>query len=228
LLSRGRADEARERAAQTIDIARRNNWVLDIALDTLTLGRAHLTLALQNLANGASAVSASSDARTGAIRLDEAVEGLRASGANHHLARGLLSRAAFRRAAGDWDRAARDLDEVQEIAEPGPMRLYICDCALERARLALAHRESFAPLNGLVAPGPPPPAPPDAAAAAGLGEEARGSMRRASSSPSAATTGATRSSASSTTSSPAGIASPISRRACDLQNYTFCLCLLSS
>ena len=53
------------------------------------------------------------------------------------------------------------------------MRLYLCDCSLERARLALAHLEAFAPLNGLVAPSPSPPAPPDAAAAAGLREEAR-------------------------------------------------------
>ena len=53
------------------------------------------------------------------------------------------------------------------------MRLYLCDCALERARLALARREAFAPLNGLIAPSPPPPALPDAAAAAGLREEAR-------------------------------------------------------
>ena len=50
LLSSGQAAEARDRAAQTIEIARRNNWVLDIALDTLTLGRAHLALALRRLA----------------------------------------------------------------------------------------------------------------------------------------------------------------------------------
>ena len=53
------------------------------------------------------------------------------------------------------------------------MRLYLCDIALERARLALARREAFAPLNGLIEPRPPPPALPDAAAAAALGEEAR-------------------------------------------------------
>ena len=46
-------------------------------------------------------------------------------------------------------------------------------CALERARLALARREAFAPLNGLVEPSPPPPALPDAAEAARLLEEAR-------------------------------------------------------
>ena len=53
------------------------------------------------------------------------------------IARGLLARAAFRRAVGDWDGAARDLDEAQEIAEPGPMRLYLCDLRA-RARAARA------------------------------------------------------------------------------------------
>ena len=96
-----------------------------------------------------------------------------ASGANHFLPRGLLARAAFRRAVGDWDGAGRDLDEVEEIAEPGPMRLHLCDLALERARLALARREVFAPLNGLVEPSPPPPALPDPAEAARLLDAAR-------------------------------------------------------
>ena len=101
------------------------------------------------------------------------MEGLRISGRDDYLPRGLLARAAFRRAVGDWDGAARDLDEVQEIAEPGPMRLHLCDAALERARLALARREASAPLNGLVGPSPPPPALPAAAEAARLLTEAR-------------------------------------------------------
>jgi hypothetical protein len=44
--------------------------------------------------------------------LNQAVEGLRASGSNDDLPRGLLARAAFCRSVGDWDGAARDLDEV--------------------------------------------------------------------------------------------------------------------
>ena len=116
---------------------------------------------------------ATADARAAAASLDEAVEGLRASGQNQFVARGLLARAAFRRAIGDADAAKRDLDEAEEIAEPGPMRLYLCDCALERARLALARLEAFAPLNGLAEPSPPPPMSPDEAEAAGLREEAR-------------------------------------------------------
>ena len=53
------------------------------------------------------------------------------------------------------------------------MRLYLCDVALERARLALTRREAFAPLAGLVEPSSPPPAQADAVAAAALLEEAR-------------------------------------------------------
>ena len=173
LLSQGRAAAAHDRAAQTIEVARRNHWVRDVALDILTLGRAHLAMALRSLATEDSAESAAADARATFGRLDEAVEGLRASGRNDHLPRGLLARAAFRRAIGDWDGAARYLDEVDEIAEPGPMRLYLCDGALERARLALARREVFAPLNGLLDPRPPTLASPDAAEAARLLAEAR-------------------------------------------------------
>jgi hypothetical protein len=119
------------------------------------------------------AASVNANARAAALRLIEAVEGLRASGRNDHLPRGVIARAAFRRAVGGWDGAKRDLDEAKEIAEPALMRLYWCDCALESARLALARREAFAPLYGLVEPSPPPPVLPDATAAVALGEEAR-------------------------------------------------------
>ena len=40
--SHGRAAAARDRARADLEIARRNNWILDIALETLTLGRANL------------------------------------------------------------------------------------------------------------------------------------------------------------------------------------------
>jgi len=173
LLSQGRAAEARDRAAQTLEWTRPQSWVLGVALDTLTLGRAHLALALPSLASAPSAETIRDDARGAAARLDEAVEGLRASGQSDYVPRGLLARAAFRRTVGDWDGAARDCDEVNEIAEPGPMRLHLCDCALERARLALARREAFAPLAGLVERSPPPPALPDAAEAALLLDAAR-------------------------------------------------------
>jgi tetratricopeptide (TPR) repeat protein len=173
LFSRGRAGEARDRAAQTIAIAQQNNWVLHVALDTLTLGRADLALARLSLASAPSGETTRANAQAAAASLDQAVEGLRASGQNEYAPLGLLARAALRRSIGDWDGTKRDLDEAKEIAEPGLMRLYWCDCALEGARLALARLEAFAPLNGLVEPSPPRPVPPDATAAAALREEAR-------------------------------------------------------
>ena len=57
LLSQRRAAHVLVRATQTIAIARRSNLVLDIALDTLTLGRAHLALALLTLWNVSSVKS---------------------------------------------------------------------------------------------------------------------------------------------------------------------------
>jgi tetratricopeptide (TPR) repeat protein len=173
LVSEGRAAAARDRAVQTIEWVSSRNLVFDVALDNMTLGRAHLALALRSPEGRPAVDSTSANAGTAATKFDKAVEGLSASGKNDHLPGAFIARATFRRAVGEWDRAARDLEEAEEIAEPGPMRLYLCDCALERARLALARREAFAPLNGLVVPSPPPPALPDADEAAVLKEQAR-------------------------------------------------------
>jgi tetratricopeptide (TPR) repeat protein len=148
LLSRGRPVDARDRAVRALQIAQRDSRVLDIALSNLILGRAHFALGLLHLANESSLALAIDDGRAARVRLDEAIEWLAACGETVKLPRGLLARAAFRRAVGDWDGAKRDLNEAKEIAEPGLMRLYWCDCALEGARLALARREAFAPLNG--------------------------------------------------------------------------------
>ena len=146
---------------QTLEVARRNRWLLDIALDQLSLARAALGLALSGCAEAdqAGARRATSAARE---YLDGAVAGLRATESNDHLPDGLLARARFRRVLGDSDGAARDLDEAEEVAEPGPMRLYLCDMALERARLSFAGIEAFAPLNGLLDDSPPKPETPDA------------------------------------------------------------------
>jgi hypothetical protein len=147
--------------------------LLDIALDTLTLGRAHLGIALGNALPQQRAATARDDACTANARLGDAVDGLRGAGNLGWVPRGLLARATFRRSVGDWPGAARDLDEVEEIAEPGPMRLFLCDMALERARLAFARIEAFAPLNGLIDDSPPQPAPPGAEESAKLAAEAR-------------------------------------------------------
>jgi hypothetical protein len=135
-----------DRATRTMVIAQRNNWVCETSLDILSFCRGCLGLALT--AAGTSQSYKSDNVERAFF--DEAIEGLRAVEAAHYVPRGLLARAAFCRSIGDWEGASRDLDEVEEIAELGPMKLFLCDMALERVRLAFAKIEAFAPLNGLI------------------------------------------------------------------------------
>jgi len=178
LLANGEWAAVRDRARRTLEWSKSHHSLLDIALDTLTLSRAHLGLAL-DAASQRPARPARDDAGAALTALREAVDGLRGCGQLDDLPRGLLVRAAFRRSVGDWDGATRDLHEVEEIAEPGPMRLHLCDMALERARLSFAHIAAFAPLNGLIDDSPPQPALPDAAESAKLAEEARINLAKA-------------------------------------------------
>ena len=150
--------------------------LLDIAHDTLTLGRAHHGLACVSATREPATRPRGADARAAANFLDQAVDGLRAAGKNRISPAACSPAPRSAAIVGDFPAAARDLDEVEEIAEPGPMRLFLCDLALERARLALARREAFAPLNGLVEASAAAPAPPDAAEAARLLEEARAQL----------------------------------------------------
>ncbi len=138
-------EEVLERAKYAIKIAESNHWLLDIALDHLSLGRAHLRLALASGAVG--------DFSAAALNLDRAVDGLRQSGMEDYLPRGLLARAALRRAGplgaakdirSDAEGARADLIEAQEIAERGAMRLFECDVHLEWTRLCLASGEDEA------------------------------------------------------------------------------------
>ncbi len=173
LLAKAEWAAARDRASQTLEWGGSQYTLLSIALDRLTLGRAHLGLALESVARHLPTITEHDNARAAYTQLGESVDGLRRAGQLDHIPRGLLARAGFRRSFGDWDGAARDLDEVEEIAEPGPMRLFLCDMALERARLALARIAAFAPLNGLIDDSPPKPAPPGAEESAKLAAEAR-------------------------------------------------------
>jgi hypothetical protein len=172
LLSTGQAPKVRDRALHVFRLGS-DPSTLEIGLFNLMLARTHVALAPPALADASLVEPADVDARRAAAIMEEAILSLRASHADAQLARGLLARAAFRRAVGEWDGAKSDLDETKEITEPEKMRLYWCDCALEGARLALARREAFAPLNGLVEASPPPPVLLDPVAATALKEEAR-------------------------------------------------------
>jgi hypothetical protein len=113
---------------QALKIAERNDWLQDIALDHLTLGRAAFFAAILD----------HSDFGVPRTELELAVSGLRRAGTAHHIPRGLLTRAWLRALTGTLtgpDSAQADLDEAWEIAERGPMRLFMADIHLYRARL---------------------------------------------------------------------------------------------
>jgi hypothetical protein len=180
LLARGEAEAAREYASRTLEWESTKSSLATIAGDNSTLGRAHLLMALMNNTTlGQQAVAVGDHSRLAKFRLEEAVDRFIAAAQLHSAPRSFLARAAFRRSLGDWDGAARDLDEVEEIAEPGPMRLFLCDMLLERARLAFARLEAFAPLNGLIDDSPPKPEPPGAKESAKLADEARANLATA-------------------------------------------------
>jgi hypothetical protein len=107
-------------------IAERHNWLLDIALDHLALARCALYADLQH------GCTPGEDAQQ---HTEAAVAGLRQAGAQHHLPRGLLTRAWLRHCLYDLPGAQADLAEAQRIAERGGMKLFLADIALTRARL---------------------------------------------------------------------------------------------
>jgi tetratricopeptide (TPR) repeat protein len=115
-----------QRAAQTLkwaEAARRD--MLSASLDHLTLGRAVLYRTIIE----------ESEIQNSKSEIEMAVSGLRRAGTQDHLPRGLLSRAWLRWVESDADGARADLDEAWEIAERGPMRLFLADIYLYRARL---------------------------------------------------------------------------------------------
>ncbi len=139
LLARGEHREAGRRAAQTLE------WALNAGLALVGIGLDHLTL-------GRGSVLAALEAGTGdfseaADQLEQAVDGLRRSGEQHYVPRGLLARAELHRVRADFDGARRDLEEAYEIAARGGMRLHECDAQLECCRLILAMVEAGAQLD---------------------------------------------------------------------------------
>jgi tetratricopeptide (TPR) repeat protein len=119
--------------------------ILEIALDSLTLGRAALYAAILGGRAGSTQPAATGrgedtapDLATALRELDAAVAGLRSAGTTHHIPRALLTRAWLRSLTGARtgpESAQSDLDEAWEIAQRGPMPLFLADIHLHRARL---------------------------------------------------------------------------------------------
>jgi hypothetical protein len=142
LLSENNFVEVLDRAKSALKLMGSDARVLDLGFDNVSLGRGTLGLALSatTLADAASA------RRESCEHLETAIAELRRSSVETYIPLGHLARARLLRALGDFPASRRDLDEVLEIAEPGPMRLHLCDMHLELCRLALAELHGFAPL----------------------------------------------------------------------------------
>ena len=131
LLSQREYREVLARAEQTLEWNKpRGKYShLSIALDHLSLGRAHL-LQIQH--------EESNDFTQAETNLNEAVEDMRRAGAQEFIVRGLLARAELHRVRNALPKSKHDLDEAMTIAERGGMKLHMADCHLEYARLYLA------------------------------------------------------------------------------------------
>ena len=100
----------------------------DIALDHLTLARVGL---IRAILDAGPLPRPSLDLP----HVPAAVNGLRAAGSMHHLPRGLLTAALYHFVRGEPALAQKHLAEAQQIAERGPMPLFLADVHLTRARL---------------------------------------------------------------------------------------------
>lgn len=120
--------EVERRAAKLFEWRMPNDTLLDIALDHLTQTRAALYRAL---------LMSDSSFILPPTAFSVALAKLRAANSLNHLPQALLTAAFYHGTlGGDPAEAARLLDEAQQIAERGPMPLYLADVHLHRARLA--------------------------------------------------------------------------------------------
>ncbi|HWP52913.1 MAG TPA: hypothetical protein VN476_02200, partial [Pyrinomonadaceae bacterium] len=129
LLAQGKYQEVQSRAKQTLVLATTLGWLLDIALDCLSLGRAYL-------------LESTSNVHEATEYLKRAVDGLRQAGTMHELPRGLLARAELFRLKSEFEESQGDLDEAMRVATRGGMGLHQVDCHLEYARLDLTQGET--------------------------------------------------------------------------------------
>jgi tetratricopeptide (TPR) repeat protein len=129
LLDQGRIDEVFDRAAKSLELAIRNQQLLSIALDHLSLGCAHL-ISIQR--------GTISDLAHATSHLWQAVDGFRRAGVQEYLPRGLLARAALHTHTRDFAAARHDLDEALTLSTRCGFRLHEADAHLGYARLALA------------------------------------------------------------------------------------------
>ena len=124
-----RLAEAERRAVTTLGWgAKAGAGLLDAALDCLTLARIGLARAIL--------AGPLSQPTLALPHVAAAVNGLRDSGQMDDLPRGLLTAALYHFVRGEPDLALKQLAEAQQIAERGPMPLFLADIHLYRARMS--------------------------------------------------------------------------------------------
>ncbi len=119
--------EVERRATTTLSWSTPRNLLLDIALDHLTLARVDLIRAI--LANPLPQPTLDLP------HVAAALKGVRAAGQMGHLPLTLLTASLYHFVRGEHDLALKHLAEAQQIAERGPMPLFLADIHLTRARL---------------------------------------------------------------------------------------------
>ena len=127
LLGQGQWEAVLERAPEGLKNSATFYSLLDIALDQLSIARAHAAATLSD------DTPTHRDAAEQYFQL--AVEGLRKSGSTDELPKGLLARANWRLQTGHLHAAQEDLQEVYEIADSGSMGLYLVDWHIAMSRL---------------------------------------------------------------------------------------------
>lgn len=101
--------------------------LLNLAFERIILGKSQLICSLlEHSAQGT---------QSSALHIEAAISAMRKSGMLHELHQGLLTRAFFAAANGPAENAKPDLDEAEQIAGRGPMKLFLADIHLYRARL---------------------------------------------------------------------------------------------
>jgi tetratricopeptide (TPR) repeat protein len=123
--------EAEERASKWFEWRMPTDSLLDIALDHLTLARAALYRSL--VISPTDRASVATDLGRGVA---SALDRLRQANMLDYFPKALLTAALYHGTLGaDPDQARRLLAEAEQIAERGPMPLYLADVSLHRARL---------------------------------------------------------------------------------------------
>ncbi|MFT4929142.1 MAG: tetratricopeptide (TPR) repeat protein, partial [Phenylobacterium sp.] len=125
LLALGQYQQVLKRAQTNIEISKRHHWLLHIALDQLTIGKAlKQQVITETLVDFTEAQS----------WFDKVITGLRQAGQQDYLPLGLLARADLHRLQNNFTQCWTDLDETRDIASHSSMLLHLTDYHLSACR----------------------------------------------------------------------------------------------